>query len=325
MRAILGISVSLLVVAAGVYTLSESESPSLGAHRIPVDNMIITSIEQTNAGIITAGELGHILISSNNGQEWTKANISHNRNALITRMQFRDEHNGLAIGHESWILRTDDGGLNWQEVHFEPGTEPLLGIGLIDNNWMAVGAFGLVLVSYDDGISWVEPYPSLDTDWHLNALIPSIQGDLWLLAGEAGTLFRSVNKGISWEQLPEFYNGSFYGGVNLSNETWLIYGMRGNIFRSEDNGINWEQVYNPIPVSIFSHTLLPDGNLILAGQGGLLMLSEDNGRSFRPVFRGGRMTLTDIEMLESGELLISSDSGLIPTISIDNITSQPGA
>jgi photosystem II stability/assembly factor-like uncharacterized protein len=326
MRAMLGISVSLLVAAAGVFSFSDRETSPLGPHRIPVDNMNLTSIERTDSGIVAAGELGHILVSSDNGKSWTRAELSHHRHALITRTRFRDGLNGLAIGHEGWILRTEDGGNSWQETHFEPGTEPLLGLGMLaDRQWMAVGAFGLTLVSNDDGISWSEPSRPLDTDWHLNALIPSRDGTTWLLAGESGTLFRSTDSGNSWESIPEFYNGSLYGGINIDDETWVVYGMRGNIFRSDDNGLNWEQVANPIPASVFSHTQLADGRLILAGQGGLLLLSDDGGRHFRPVFRGGRMSLTDIEQLDSGKLLISSDSGMIPVLTIDQITSQPGA
>jgi len=110
MRATLGIAVSVIVAAAGMFAFSHRDTPSLGPRQIPVDNMNLTSITQTDAGLVTAGELGHILMSSDKGATWQKAALSDQRHALITRMHFKDDMTGLAIGHEGWILKTRDGG-----------------------------------------------------------------------------------------------------------------------------------------------------------------------------------------------------------------------
>lgn len=326
MRVTLGIAVSVIVAAAGMFAFSHRDTPSLGLRQIPVDNMNLTSITQTDAGLVTAGELGHILISSDEGNSWTQAALSDQRHALITRLHFKDSLNGLAIGHEGWILKTRDGGRTWQEVAFNPGSEPLLGIHLLPSgDWVAFGAFGQASISRDDGISWSELPPPEGTDWHLNNIIASEDRRTWLIVGESGTLFRSTDGGINWESIPEFYNGSLYGGLSLGDDTWVVYGMRGNIFRSEDNGLSWTSVGGDLPVSIFTHQSLDNGDLLLAGQGGVLLLSNDQGRSFRFLHKSGRMTVTDITLLESGNLLMSSDSGLLPPLSLAQLKQPSGA
>ncbi len=326
MRVTLGIAVSLIVAVAGIFAFSHRDTPSLGPRQIPVNNMNLTSIVQTDAGLVTAGELGHILISTDQGKNWKQASLSHQRHALITRLHFKDDRTGLAIGHEGWILKTTDGGLNWQEVAFNPGGEPLLSINLLPSGiWMAIGAFGQAVVSSDEGNSWSRMPPPNGTDWHLNNLLPSQDHNTWLIVGEAGTLFRSTDSGESWEAVPEFYNGSLYGGLNLHGETWIVYGMRGNIFRSEDNGQNWVSVGGELPASMFTHQVMENGDLLLGGQGGVLLLSEDDGRSFRFLHKSGRMSVTDIARLDSGQLLLSSDRGLLPSVSLDQLKHPSGA
>ncbi|MBP0047451.1 glycosyl hydrolase [Marinobacterium sp. AK62] len=326
MRVTLGIAVSLIVAAAGIFAFSHRDTDPLGPRQIPVTNMNLTSITQTSAGLLSAGELGHILISTDQGKSWTRATLSHQRHALITRLHFTDQNNGLAIGHEGWILRTTDGGNSWQEVAFNPGGEPLLSVNQLPSGvWMAIGAFGQALVSSDDGRSWSEMPPPNGTDWHLNALLPSEDHRTWLIVGEAGTVFRSTDSGQNWQPIPEFYNGSFYGGFNLAGDVWVIYGMRGNIFRSEDNGATWESVGGKLKASLFAHRQLENGDLLLAGQGGVLLRSEDGGRSFNFLHKGGRMTVTDLARLDSGELLMSSDRGLLPALSLADLKTSKGA
>lgn len=326
MRVTLGIAVSLIVAVAGIFAFSHRDTLSLGTRQIPINNMNLTSLVETDAGLVTAGELGHILISKDQGQSWTPASLSQQRYALLTRLHFKDGQTGLAIGHEGWILRTNDGGLNWQEVAFNPGGEPLLGIHLLPSGaWVAFGAFGQALISRDDGNSWSDLPPPEGTDWHLNNILASIDKRTWLIVGESGTLFRSTDGGENWETVPEFYNGSLYGGLNLGGDNWLVYGMRGNIFRSEDNGLTWTSVGGELPVSIFTHQSLDNGKLLLAGQGGVLLLSDDDGKSFSFLHKSGRMTLTDITRLESGKLLMSSDTGLLPPLSLDQLKQPSGA
>lgn len=313
MRASLGIAISLIVAAAGVFAFSHRDTAPLAETRIPVEKMNLTSISRTSAGLLAAGEQGHILISGDEGNSWQVAQLSHQRSALITQLTFSDENTGLAIGHEGWILRTTDGGLSWQEVAFSPDvSEPLMSIARLPSGiWMAVGAFGKVLISEDDGLNW-NPMPAPGgTDWHLNSIIPSMDRKVWMIVGEAGTLFRSEDGGESWQQIPEFYNGSLYGGLHLGQQDWLVYGMRGNIFRSSDNGSSWKQTGIGLPISMFTHEQLDNGQLLLGGQGGIILSSQDKGLSFEMLLSGsGRMSLTDIQQLPSGKFIISSDQGL---------------
>ncbi|MCL1038113.1 YCF48-related protein [Shewanella submarina] len=313
MRTTLAIGISLAVAAAGVFAFSPRHSAPLAPTRIPVDNMNITSLHSSSAGIIAAGELGHILISRDQGNSWQAASIDNQRNALITRVRFSDKDHGLAIGHEGWILRTQDGGESWNEISFgDFGSTPLLSLEKqADGDWLTSGAFGYYRKSSDNGASWQDLPPPQGLDWHLNSMIPGKDGQTWLLAGEAGTLLRSDNSGDNWQTVEPFYDGSFYGGLHLGGERWLVYGMRGNIFRSDDNGHSWQRLNFNIPVSLFTHEVMPDGELLLGGQGGFVISTRNQGDSFNIIRRGGRLAITDIHPLGLDKLLLASDKGLM--------------
>lgn len=313
MRKLLAVGISLSVIVASLFAFSHRESVPLASSKTPVDNMNITDLAKSSQGILAAGELGHILLSNNHGQQWKVANIDKKRHALITKMAFKDENVGLAIGHEGWILMTLDGGLNWQEVQFDiTNSDPLLDVKWLDSgHWLVIGAFGKMLTS-QDGLTWKTVPAPEGTDWHLNAIIPSVDNDgRMLLIGEAGTVFTSKDLGQQWQKIAEFYTGSFYGGLHLGGREWLIYGMRGNIFKTLDDGLSWHKIPQHIPVSIFSHIQLSDGQILLGAQGGFTLQSVDKGKSFKLLPRTIKpATITDITVMKNGVLLLGSDKGL---------------
>ncbi|HPO20406.1 MAG TPA: YCF48-related protein, partial [Rubrivivax sp.] len=119
MRTAVGVAAALIVALAGIFAFSPRHVADLAPNRVPIDRMQLNGIARTDAGLVAAGELGHILVSSDGGASWRDAALSAQRQALITRLVFVDGKTGLALGHEGWILRTTDGGLTWKEAAFD--------------------------------------------------------------------------------------------------------------------------------------------------------------------------------------------------------------
>ena len=91
MLAPVGMAMALIVTAASIYSFSPRQVPPLQETRIPVNDMQLTSIGRSQAGLVMAGELGAILVSADEGRSWNPAAVSNDRQALITRLVFADE------------------------------------------------------------------------------------------------------------------------------------------------------------------------------------------------------------------------------------------
>jgi photosystem II stability/assembly factor-like uncharacterized protein len=273
-------------------------------------NILVVS----KAGLITGGELGILLYSTNQGKDWLPAAVEPQRQALINQVAFApDGLEGMAVGHEGWILRSTDGGLSWKEVAFDENNgEPLMSIAkLPSGQWLAVGAFGRALQSSDEAKSWAPvQLPASVADKHLNRVVGSADGQKWLIVGERGLVLSSTDRGETWVEMEPFYNGSFYNAIAQADGGWIVYGMRGNVFRVDALGEAWVKADIPAPVSFYGHAIGPDGKVILVGQGGVLATSTDSGRQFSLSRVEGRASLTAIEVNTDGQGWIASNAGL---------------
>lgn len=316
MRTPVGVAMSAVMAVAALLAFSPRETAPLAASRTPVEQMQINALVRSKAAVLAGGELGILQFSRDQGRTWLRASLSQDRQALITDIAVAaDGMTLMAVGHEGWVLRSEDGGLSWQEQAFDQKNgEPLLSIAqLPDGRWMAVGAFGRALVSDAAGRQWkrMELPPEVE-DKHLNKVTGSADGRHWLIVGERGLLLKSDDAGRSWELQPAFYNGSFYGAGALAGGGWIVYGMRGNAFVSEDGGRSWHKSAVPAPLSFFAHSLAADGRITLLGQGGMLATSQDQGRSFSLSRSGRRANLTGMLALPEGQVLLASSAGLFP-------------
>lgn len=333
MRTAVGVTMAVLIALGAAQAFAPRQTPPLAASQLPMDRVQLNSMVKSKAGLVTGGELGTLLLSPDQGKDWQRASLSANRQALINQISFSpDGLDGMAVGHEGWILHTLDGGKRWKEVAFdEKNGEPLMSIARIPSGaWIAVGAFGRAIRSSDNGASWaplVFPADADVGDKHMNRIVGSADGQHWLIVGERGLVLRSDDSAETWAVVPPFYNGSFYNAAVLKNGGWLVYGMRGHAYRSTDAQAAWTQADLPVLASFFGHSFTADGHLMLVGQGSLIATSADNGAHFSISRAKGRATLTDLLIQPDGRGWITSDAGLqpFPPVATSTRPQTPGA
>ena len=259
--------------------------------------------------MLLVGERGHVLISRDQGDSWTQAEMVPTRTTL-TAVYFVDEQQGLAIGHQAVILRTRDGGQNWQEVFSAPELDqPLFDIWFSDaQHGFAVGAYGYFLETVDGGETWEERRISED-DWHLNQ-IARMDDDSLFIAAEAGTLYRSVDGGQNWSSLVTPYRGSFHGLVSLGGESLVAFGLRGHLFRSDDVGETWYELDSGVTTLLTGGTLIDDGRLVLCGVAGTVLVGNQDSSEFLPMELPDRRSLAGI-LFSNGSLIAYGEGGVL--------------
>lgn len=270
--------------------------------------------------IVAVGQFGHIVISDDEGATWRQA-ASVPTQALLTAVYFADDKVGYAVGHDAVIIKTEDGGENWDLKYDDPEAEmPLFSVRFADaDNGVAVGAFSTALSTTDGGETWnlqsvipdpPPPLEGLEYEPHLNALFEGPNGTMFI-AAETGFVFRSLDNGANWEPIKTPYFGSFWGGMTLDDGNILIYGMRGNVWRSDDQGTTWTQVETGSKKSFGGGIQLDDGTIVLAGLNGGVAYSTDGGKSFDVVDRPDRKGYSAVVDGPDGSVLIFGEPGVV--------------
>lgn len=296
--------------------------------------VLLLDVEQAGDRLVAVGSRGHIVYSDDMGDSWTQAPSPTRQ--MLTAVDFVDASNGWAVGHDSLILRTRDGGENWEIQYRDPTLDesrddqaggllerPLMDVWFRDaNTGFAVGAYGLFLRTDDGGQNWEELPDLIDNEFgfHYNAMTAVKDTGLFLV-GEMGTMYRSTDFGDTWETIQDLpYDGSLFGtaGTGRAGEV-LIWGLRGNMYRSSDFGDTWDQIRLQTPdgdelqATLSSGQLSEDGKLVVVGVGGVVVISEDNGRTFDVQVRSDRVALATAAILPTGNLLLLGQRGAVKT------------
>jgi len=293
----------LFVIFFPLAAYAESEqAPSTIAPK--AHQSLLVNSKMAGGRIFSVGGRGHILYSDNQGDSWTQANSP--TQMLLTAIDFIDAKKGWAVGHDSIILGTEDGGENWSILFEDAKLEkPLLDVVFFDpNNGLATGAYGLIMRTNDGGKTWQE-FTINNIDWHFNSILRV--GEHVLIAGEAGTLIRSSDQGATWTPLESPYEGSYFGAMQQALEEGhqiITFGLRGHAFSSNDLGDSWTQIETGITTNILGGTFTSSGDMILLGAGGTVLRRSKGSTQFERLPYRGFENLTSTVAISDSELVI---------------------
>ena len=335
---VLPIWLSLLPLSiSAAQTQPSDEKLSISARL--ASRSLLLSVVSVSDRVIAVGERGHVLYSDDDGETWVQVRVP--THATLTSVYFVDDKLGWAVGHDAVILRTTNGGGQWERVHYAPEFEtPLFDISFKDNqNGIAVGAYSLYLVTQDGGTTWqrqtfnilASNTASIDntvemgsgtgeSDYafndyideynvHLNAITQAADKKLYV-AAEAGHLLVSEDFGVTWAELPTPYKGSFFGILSLSDTEMLAYGLRGNLFRSTDSGYTWERVIIQSDQMLTDAVYTRSGKIIISGLGGTLFVSDDRGISFRLMQLKHRKGISSLAQTRANKIILVGEFGI---------------
>jgi len=269
--------IDLIRTPAGIFAVGERgillRSTDNGASwqqlRLPT-RLMMTSIAAADGELWVAGHGGQILRSSDQGETWTRQRVDLwtpealdlNAGAPILDLAFLDANRGFAVGAFGLLLRTVDGGQNWEPIALPAPpeeAEPVVAADEQTNDWL----FSAEDLELDE-----------ETDPHLNAIAVTSEGALFI-AGERGALFRSRDGGAQWERLDFPYDGSMFGLLSWPGGQILAFGLRGNAFESFDDGASWSRLDTGGEITLQGGVALAGGGALLVGNEGRMLRRSD--------------------------------------------------
>lgn len=299
-------TIAVLLIASAAHA-GETRWPTMGPATHLGGSAYAPMLAAAKAGdrVVAVGDHGVILLSDD-GAQFHQATLVPVR-SLLTSVQFVDAKKGFAGGHDGVVLGTTDGGETWTLLHSTPGVEkPILSLHFDSAEYgLAVGLYGWAIETSDGGRTWTERHIGVeDSDRHLFHLFTSPKGT-WLIAGEAGTVFRSADSGKTWQVLNTGDQGSLWHGAALADGTLLVCGMRGHIYMSVDDGQSWRPVVSGTTQSLTSIAQMPDGTVLITGMAGVVLHSKDRGATFAITQREQAEPLTEVLANGAKPLLLS--------------------
>jgi photosystem II stability/assembly factor-like uncharacterized protein len=190
------------------------------------------------------------------GQEWTIVSQPDFTESLQD-LHFIDGMNGWGVGYKGLIVKTTDGGYNWEKL-VSPTDKDLAKIFFFDNQigWIGTGnnflatPGGTVLKTTDGGSSWTEIDFSGLAPWvnftYCDALLFNTESEGFMIAGKSklSYILKTTDGGQNWTIKDSLYN-------NLSFVRWydiafydmmkgVIVGNRKDIQQyTTDGGETW--------------------------------------------------------------------------------------
>jgi photosystem II stability/assembly factor-like uncharacterized protein len=310
---ITGQTVKVFVLVAIVFTCNLAASqdeigpePAIMA-RLAARTLSLDAVAVDGA-LVAVGERGHVLVSEDGGESWHQQ-ASPTR-TMLTGVYFHDRDLGWAVGHDSAILRTADGGVTWELVSWAPDDEaPFFDVWFSDaDNGLAIGAYGAYYETTDGGVTWSSRWISED-DWHLHRIAQADNGKLYI-AAEAGSFYRSDDGGESWLTLPTDYQGSYFGVLPLRGDSVLLFGLRGHLFRSDDAGESWEEIDTGTVAMLTDGVRLDDGTIVIVGLAGAVLTSSDGGNTFELHPQANRRGISAVVEVGDGSLILVGEFGV---------------
>ena len=115
---------------------------------------MLLDARERDGRIVAVGEHGMSLWSADGGESWTQGQVPVR--STLTGVYMHDAELGWAVGHDTLIMRTSDGGASWEVLQYLPEEQaPLLDIWFADTRrGIAIGAYGYYFVTSDGGDTW---------------------------------------------------------------------------------------------------------------------------------------------------------------------------
>ncbi|MDP2362707.1 MAG: YCF48-related protein, partial [Ignavibacteria bacterium] len=139
---------------------------------------------------------------------------------IVNSMQFITELNGIAVGDEGLLLKTQDGGNNWLQETVTT-TEDLNFVKFSSQLGFIGGSNGLLLRTSDGGINWSQI--SIGTNKDIMSILIHTQNNIWLV-GKDGLIMKSEDAGLNWVTISASSDYDLNSIASKSNLHIGIYG-----------------------------------------------------------------------------------------------------
>lgn len=166
----------------------------------------------------------------------------------------------------------------WEEQSILPNANFFNDVFVLDNNhcWV-VGQGGIVMMSPNNGLTWLRLSPQ--TTEHLNAVWFINDQNGWL-CGNNGTFKYTINGGYYWQESSLTTENDLKDIFFINENTGWVVGDNGLIYSTNDGGITWESQNSGTMHDLFSVHFINENEGWTAGYSGDILHTTNGGLSW---------------------------------------------
>lgn len=204
----------------------------------------------------SAGSYAEVFKTANGGHTWTHMPVGIKQHPR--GLAFRNENFGIITVHDVTgcpppncqhkcvIIRTEDGGMNWEEVEFG-NLKGILYYPKFDDqgNLYANLSFddqSVLMKSINSGESWDTLYKSTDPEFLLTTFNFEIFNDKIYTPTKNGDILVIITNGELVKALK--VNNSRVREIEILDENNLVIVVSGGVVKSTDGGVTWQSIYH---------------------------------------------------------------------------------
>lgn len=247
-------------------------------------------------------------------------------------IKFESQATATLVGQDGLIMRTEDGGLNWNVLN--SGITNVLNsndaykytdeLSIEHVVLYTVGENGVILSSIDNGQTWSLAVSG--TTENLNKIITRSANEMYI-CGNNGTLLTSIDNGSTWQSATTNVTANLNsialtdldGTVN--DVKAVTVGASGTILISRDYGLTWENSTSGVNSDLNAVVYAGNMTFVAVGNDGTVLKSVDGGITWSLSTSPTVLNLFDVKYLfdesrsiflasgENGTILSSSDMG----------------
>lgn len=309
----------IAVAACGLAVVAESATPLPSIPSAKAPKSLLLDVVAVGKRLVAVGERGHILLSDDGGKTWRQPAVPVR--SLLTAVYFVDDKQGWAVGHDSVVLHTPDGGENWALQNYKEYS-PESAAAMAEEEFVDESMDD---AAYDESfeedtgraIGSREGVPLLDV-WFADA-------SRGVAVGAYGLMLQTADGGKTWTDAsdtisnPEGWHFNAIAGHPASGVV-VIAGEKGTFYRSVDAGRSFSPSRSPYDGSFFGAAVGADGAFYVFGLQGSLFRSADQGVGWTSLATGVTSGLNDACSTADGRLLVTGNAGVLLTVTADGKT-----
>ena len=281
-----------------------------------------------------------------NKTKWNFLNVGTEKNLL--GVLFLDNFNGFICGESGLLLKSTDGGFNWDKINInytkdfyrlsnsgakvfllgESGglfvlsstkqewekinvgvSETLFNIYFIDDNvGIIVGANGIILKTNDSGLTWDKINSGVKKNLFSIAFSDKTTG---FIVGWDGIILKTEDGGENWRRVKTEFNSYFRDIVFVNEFLGFVVGGEGKILRTENGGRKWEDIKIESNSGLYKIIFDSFENGMILSNHGEIFSTSDAGKTWKSESIGKPIILNDIQKLSSGNYVIVGNNGQV--------------